>query len=90
MSILLAPATAGLEDSEILKKDASYLKALGDFLKSVVHSNSHWQRCWRASQDGWAATTFHSLCDNKGPTVTIIRVGNYIFGGYTSHSWTSR
>jgi len=38
--------------------------------------------------DGWAASTFHSRCDNKGPTVTIIRVGGkYIFGGYTSLSW---
>ena len=26
-------------------------------------------------------------CDGKGPTVTIIRVGRYIFGGYTSVSW---
>ena len=34
-----------------------------------------------------SSTTFHSKCDNKGPTVTIIRVGKYIFGGYTSTSW---
>ncbi|CAH3143436.1 unnamed protein product, partial [Pocillopora meandrina] len=26
-------------------------------------------------------------CDGKGPSVTIIRVGKYIFGGYTSYSW---
>ena len=84
----LASAVAGLEDSAILKKDTSYLEALGDFLKPVVQSGSHWKRCWQASQDGWEVATFHSNCDDKGPTVTIVRVDNkYIFGGYTSLTW---
>ena len=26
--------------------------------------------------------------DGKGPTVTIIQVGSYIFGGYTEVSWS--
>ena len=46
-------------------------------------------RCWRAKTDGWAASTFHSKCDGKGPTVTIIQVGSYVFGGYTDVSWSS-
>ena len=46
-------------------------------------------RCWRAKTDGWAASTFHSKCDGKGPTVTIIQVGSYVFGGYTGASWSS-
>ena len=82
------PSVAGLEDSEILKKDSRYIKALGDFLKTVVKGDSYWKRCWQASKDGWAAQKFHSLCDDKGPTVTVIRVDHkYIFGGYTSLSW---
>ena len=47
-------------------------------------------RCWRAKTDGWAASTFHSKCDGKGPTVTIIQVGSYVFGGYTDVSWSSK
>ena len=39
-------------------------------------------RCWHAKTDGWAASTFHSNCDGKGPTVTIVQVGSYIFGGF--------
>ena len=27
--------------------------------------------------------------DGKGPTVTIIQVGSFIFGGYTDMSWSS-
>ena len=35
------------------------------------------------------ATQFHEYCDNKGPTITIIRTNyNHIFGGYTSIPWS--
>ena len=82
-------ALAGLASSSILRKNNKYLTALNTWLKPVVQSKSSaWKRCWRASVDGWAASTFHSGCDNKGPTVTIIKVGQYIFGGYTSDSWS--
>ena len=33
---------------------------------------------------------FHKKCDNKGPTVTLIKSEEeYIFGGYTSISWSN-
>ena len=77
-----------LEDSVIVGKSKNHLRNLRSWLSSVARSvKSAWKRCWRASVDGWAAGTFHSRCDSKGPTVTIIRVGRYIFGGYTSISW---
>jgi len=45
---------------------------------------------YRASSDGWEAVDFHSMCDNKGPTVTVIKcTGGYIFGGFTSTPWAS-
>ena len=47
-------------------------------------------QCWHAKTDGWEDSTFHSKCDGKGPTVTIIKVGSYIFGGYTDVSWSSK
>ena len=55
-----------------------------------MRNGTDWKLCWRASRDGWNANTFHSLCDEKGPTITIIRVGKYIFGGYTSLPWPSK
>ncbi|XP_068760879.1 uncharacterized protein [Montipora capricornis] len=42
---------------------------------------------YRASRDGWASSTFHALCDNKGPTVTVVESEDNIFGGYTEQSW---
>ena len=48
-----------------------------------------WRLLFRASRDGFAAAAFHSKCDKKGPTVTIVKSGNNIFGGFTEQSWTS-
>ena len=45
---------------------------------------------FRASQDGFMAETFHSKCDNKGPTITIVQSGDNIFGGFTEESWDSK
>jgi len=43
---------------------------------------------YQASKDGYADSTFHSRCLNKGPSVVIIetKLGT-IFGGYTLSSW---
>ena len=72
-----------LHSSKILKNKADYLKKLTQWLPA----KTTWNLCWRASQHGWAASVFHKRCDFKGPTVTIIRVGEYIFGGYSDASW---
>jgi len=56
---------------------------------SPVTQYGKWVKCYRAMTDGWESYTFHSKCDFKGPTVTFIRVGNYIFGGYAGVSWQS-
>ena len=78
----------GLKASVIVGNNRNHLISLSNWLVPVAKGvYSLWKRCWRASVDGWAASTFHSRCDGKGPTVTIIRVGKYIFGGYTSISW---
>ena len=83
--------TAALNESTILSKyGGRYLENLTSYLAQVQSSvRSRFVRCWHAKTDGWAASTFHSNCDGKGPTVTIIQVGSYIFGGYSDVSWNS-
>lgn len=79
-----------LTSSSILGSlDSKYLDKLNSYLGPVLQSpgSSRFVRCWRAKTDGWAASTFHNNCDGKGPTVTIVQVGNYIFGGYVDKSW---
>lgn len=46
-----------------------------------------WQLCYRASRDGWDASDFHNKCDNKGPTVTLVKVDDYVFGGFIDGDW---
>ena len=78
----------GLENSAFIGKNPEQLHVdvltVRDWLKSVMQSDRQWKLCFRASEDGWAASMFHFLCDGKGPTVSIIKVDKYIFGGYTS------
>jgi hypothetical protein len=43
---------------------------------------------YRASQDGFEASSFHTKCDNKPNTFIIIKAANgNVFGGYTEQSW---
>ena len=76
------------KDSAILSSDQQ--QTLTKFLKETLTSPSYdYALIYRASRNGWAAANFHSFCDNKGPTVTVVKSGNYIFGGYTEQPWES-
>ena len=84
--------TGGLGASIILGSldPNKYLGKLISFLDPVLPtaSRTDFVRCWHAKTDGWAASTFHSNCDGRGPTVTIIKDSDHIFGGYTDVSWS--
>lgn len=69
--------------SLILEGKTDYIKQLQGWLKE----EDDWKLCYRASRDGWRSSNFHTRCDYKGPTVTIVRVGYYIFGGYADVAW---
>ncbi|PFX15749.1 Fibropellin-1, partial [Stylophora pistillata] len=76
-------------NSTILSKNTDFLRNLSDFLSCAVGNSSQWLLCHRASMHGWAAATFHTRCDHKKHTVTIIKNGQYVFGGYTDIPWVS-
>ena len=75
--------------------DSSLLSLQNDLdffnmLKGKLRTISKFDLLFRASENNHAVDKFHSLCDDKGATITIIQSnhGN-IFGGYTSKSWAS-
>ena len=46
---------------------------------------------YRATRDGFTQSAFHSKCDGKANTVTIVKNNlNYVFGGYASKAWDSK
>lgn len=74
------PSTAAGRDA---KFGTSYAPSDASHLRRFV-------LLYRASRDGWESSTFHRLCDNRGPTLTVVAtVSGYAFGGYASQSWTS-
>ena len=77
------------KDSVILSLDQR--ETLMNWLKEsrTIRDDSD-KLLYRASRNGWAASNFHACCDDEGPTVTVVKSGNYIFGGYTDQSWDGK
>ena len=73
--------------STIIADNATYQTHLYEFLAPEVGNHSKWLLCYRASSHGWDVSNFHNRCDGKRNTVTIIKVGVYVFGGYTDIPW---
>ena len=72
-----------LNDSLILTNEESV--SLVEMTKS-----SNGILLYRATRDGFTPQAFHSKCDGKGNTITIIKNNlNYVFGGYASSAWNS-
>jgi hypothetical protein len=72
--------------SKIFNGNEELIAKLLEWLKD----NSTWTLCYRASLHGWEMpVNFHSNCDLKGATVTIVSVeeGKFILGGYSDISW---
>lgn len=86
-----APICEGPEfdPSTILGNKTKYWEVLKGWLQPVSTLPSKWKLCYRATDHGWSSSTFHSQCNGLGPTVTFVRVGEYMFGGYTDRNWHS-
>ena len=74
-----------LSESSLIVNSESHQSAL----QSWLPPNATCSLLYRASTDGSTPADFHRCCDNKGPTLVLIKSGEYIFGGYTSKSWES-
>lgn len=51
----------------------------------------NWRLLYMGSRDGFGGRNFHSLCDDRGPTVLVVKTtSGWLFGGYSDVSWSSR
>ena len=80
------PPNQPFKDSTILSTEHKQV-LINNFLKEQLKDESNFVLIYQASRDGWHSSKFHALCDDKGPTVTVVKNGNNIFGGYTEMSW---
>lgn len=59
-------------------------------IEAWVGKRKSFHLLYRASTDGMSADSFHTKCNNKGPTITVLfNKDKSIYGGYTSINWTS-
>ena len=64
-----------------------------EFLNKILEwtGGKNMELLYRGSRDGMSGDAFHNRCNNKGPTISLIKNENgYIFGGYASIDWTSK
>ena len=70
-------------DSKIIDRDFDSSLAQWTGYKS-------WKLIFRASEHHFSSKSFHRHCDNKGPTLIVIKsTQGYIFGGFTTQSWNT-
>ena len=79
----------GCFDPRLLRGSTILLDTQYDsYLKNWV-GDCKWKLLYRASEHEYTAKSFHEYCDDKGPTLVVIKSsGGWIFGGYTTRSWS--
>lgn len=60
--------------------------------KWLKRENMGLKLLYRATRDGFNGNSFHSKCDGKGETITLIKTENTgkIFGGYLDKNWETK
>ncbi|XP_065841109.1 uncharacterized protein [Oscarella lobularis] len=88
--LLTSTSNPVLPESVIVSSDSQYQEVLALWLQDDGIGAENWMLIYRGTRDGFQASTFHSLCDNKGATISVIKTTHdYIFGGYTNVGWKS-
>ena len=77
-----------MPDSNIINNNGHW-EILHDWLKEDG-SDGEFSLLYRGTRDGLSGSAFHSNCDNKGCTLTIIETTDgKVFGGYSNTPWSS-
>ena len=67
--------------------NSKYEDVLREWLVPLIPANSYWTICYRASDHGFGAQTFHQKCNGVSATVTLVKVGRFVFGGFSDKRW---
>jgi hypothetical protein len=82
------PSFKGLEYSKIVKKED--IELIKKWIDEKNITSIHFKLLYRGTQHGKEGKDFHSRCDNKGSTITIIKTNkSRVFGGFTTLDWDS-
>ena len=77
--------------SEFLPDTQIVNQQYDDKLREWLGNDYKWRLLYRASEHDYTAKSFHKCCNDKWPTLIVIKSsGGWIFGGYTTQSWSGR
>ena len=76
-----------MNNSDVVK-GAEDAVLLNNWVSETRKEKVKFELLWKGSRDGFGASTFHTKCDGKGATLTVVKSEHdKVFGGYTSESW---
>ena len=76
-------------DSSIIKDNLKGQNLINEWIKEKMDKNMlKYELIYKMTENGSKAEDFHKCCDDKGPTLTIIKTTSHrIFGGFTPLYW---
>ena len=77
------------DKSSIIDKEINKQKLIINWIKEKTKQNSiKFHLIFKMSENGSKSEDFHKYCDNKGPTLILIKTNkNRTFGGFTPLNW---
>ena len=78
-------------DTKIVNEDKSKQESIINWIKKSINKNKiKVEKIFSMKINGNLSKDFHNYCDNRGPTLTIIKTtNNKIFGGFTPLNFES-
>ncbi len=74
--------------NELLPNSQLVNQEYDSYLREWLGNDYQWKLLYRASEHGYTGRSFHEYCNDKGPTLVVIKSSEgWIFGGYTTQSW---
>ena len=87
---ILCQYYGNISPSNIIPKTNDWYSFIDLISNELKIENIKLNKLYDTNMDGFRVNTFHLKCDNKGPTLCIIKNEHeFIFGGYTSISWNN-
>ena len=75
--------------SSIIKDDIDSLNLINNWIEESINKEEiKFELLFKMSENGTNSEDFNKHCDNKGPTLTLVKTTkNKIFGGFTPLNW---
>ena len=76
-------------NSSIIKENTNGKNTIINWIKEKIKINKiKFEKIFEMNSNGTRSEDFHRYCDNKGPTLTLVKTTkNKIFGGFTPLDW---